>query len=188
MNTPNVSPETIDELGTTITNFMVDLALEGDRSAVVLGAARLDLALENLLSKVLMPSSDKVDNLFGSDRPLRSFSAKIALASRLGLIDNDFNHALQMVRKLRNDFAHSPVKENLSKPEHKSRVNELYKDAEKFRDTTSVKQMFEKSGEISPVLLDFTVALWSLLTDIEITSLLSSQMEIPHSAMSNWRS
>ena len=37
----------------------------------------------------------------------RTFSAKIALAYRLDLVDKPVEHALQMIRRVRNDFAHS---------------------------------------------------------------------------------
>ena len=71
------------------------------------------------------------DNLFDPDRPLGTFSAKIALAYRLNLIDRDFEHALQMVRKIRNDFAHSVSKASLSESRHKSRVEELAKETKR---------------------------------------------------------
>jgi hypothetical protein len=41
-------------IGDEITTFIAGLADEGQRSAVVLGAARCDVALERLLKKVTM--------------------------------------------------------------------------------------------------------------------------------------
>ncbi len=65
------------------------------------------------------------DNLFDPDRPLGTFSAKINLAYRLGLISDDIEHAMQMIRRIRNEFAHSVEKASLSDGSHKSRVVEL---------------------------------------------------------------
>lgn len=43
----------------------------------------------------------------------------------MGLIDNDFEHALQLVRKIRNDFAHQLEEESLSSQRQRPRVVEL---------------------------------------------------------------
>lgn len=37
-----------------MSNFVLSLAAEGDRSAVILGAARLDVGLERLLKQVML--------------------------------------------------------------------------------------------------------------------------------------
>jgi hypothetical protein len=57
-------------IGDEITTFIAGLADEGQRSAVVLGAARCDVALERLLKKGTMHHPDGADNLFDPDRPL----------------------------------------------------------------------------------------------------------------------
>ncbi|MGZ5857341.1 MAG: hypothetical protein ACXWJK_08895 [Burkholderiaceae bacterium] len=98
---------------------------ESERASVILGAARLDVDLEKLLKQVLLPHPGGSDPLFEGDRMLGTFSAKIALAYRLGLINSEFEHALQMVRKIRNDFAHQLESESLSSPRQKGRVTEL---------------------------------------------------------------
>jgi hypothetical protein len=86
--------------------FIAILAYEGERSLVIGGAARIDVGLERLLKAVMSRGPrGKDDNLFDPDRPLGTFSAKIKLAYRLGLLDDDVEHALQLIRKIRNDFA-----------------------------------------------------------------------------------
>ena len=59
---------------------------ERGRGAVLVGVARVDAALEALLTSALAPPSGR-ETLFHTDRPLGSFGAKVALAARLGLID-----------------------------------------------------------------------------------------------------
>jgi hypothetical protein len=114
-----------------IADFILALAQEGERSAVVLGASRADTALDELLKSFFFSHPGGSDNLFDPDRPLGTFSAKIAVAYRLGLIDRACEHALQMLRKIRNEFAHSTGHERLSDSRHKSRVAVLVAEANK---------------------------------------------------------
>ena len=114
--------EFTDELVT----FIGVLAAEGERSLVIGGAARIEVAVEKLL-KAVMPrhARGKDDDLFAPDRPLGTFSAKIKLADRLGLLGGDVEHALQMIRKIRNDFAHATTDIRLLQPPHADRVREI---------------------------------------------------------------
>ena len=105
--------------------FFTTLVKEGERAAVVIGASRLETELERLLKRLLCHCAGGIDNLFDQDRPYSTFSAKILLAHRLGILGSDFEHALQMVRKIRNDFAHSMQSEHLSDSRHKNRVQEI---------------------------------------------------------------
>ena len=93
------------EIMPELLEFFVTLGMEGERSSVVLGAERINVALEALIKSSLQPSLNKTDALFTSDGALASFSRKIEMAYRLGLIDLPFKQALDLVRKLRNDFA-----------------------------------------------------------------------------------
>lgn len=105
--------------------FLVALGLEGERSGVVLGAERVNVALVALLTAFLRPSPTKTDSLFSSEGPLATFSRKIEMAYRLGLIDSRFRQALDLVRKLRNDFAHATKVETLEEQRHADRVRAL---------------------------------------------------------------
>lgn len=104
---------------------------ESERAAVILAAARLDVDLERLLKRLLAPHPGGNDPLFEGDRMLGTFSAKICFAHRLGAIDPAFEHALQILRRIRNDFAHQLDQENLSTQRQKLRVLELVRWAEK---------------------------------------------------------
>ena len=102
-----VGGNTPEEISLEVRTMIEGLMKEGERAAVVVGAARLELALEHLLKKVMQENPGGSDDLFDSDRNLGTFSAKIATAFRLGLIDLDIEHCLQLIRRIRNDFAHS---------------------------------------------------------------------------------
>ena len=88
----------VAEKAKNIGRFLAQLAAEGERSAVVLGASRADTALDELLKKCLRPNPGGHDNLFDPDRPLGTFSEKIPLAFRLGLIDEESSVTILLTR------------------------------------------------------------------------------------------
>lgn len=123
---------------------------ESERAVVIMAAARLDAELETLLKHLLIPHPGGDDPLFDGDRMLGTFSAKIGMAYRLGAIDNDFEHALQILRKIRNDFAHQLDTESLSTGKQKSRLDILTRWAGKtsmYQGITSIYLLDGKSPE-----------------------------------------
>jgi len=102
---------------------------ERGRGAVLVGVARVDAALENLLQAALAPGPAKADGLFLPERPLGSLGAKVALAHRLGLIDDPVERGLSVLRKLRNAFAHSAESASLHDDSNRMRLAAWYYDA-----------------------------------------------------------
>lgn len=141
--------------------FLEDFSKETDRAAVILGAARLDVELYHLLTRVLLPSPTKKDELFENEGPLESFNAKIDMAYRLGLVDGTFARALHLIRKLRNAFAHEVAGCTLERGPHADRVRELMalfygdEDFEALR-KSYLKEFSEASG-------DFRIALAAMV-------------------------
>ncbi|CAG1770873.1 hypothetical protein BAC2_01338 [uncultured bacterium] len=84
-----------------------EFAKESDRAAVILTSAILERVLESLLCKRLAPPSDHPDELFQGRGPASGLSAKIAFAYRLGLISSGFRRDLDLIRRIRNEFAHN---------------------------------------------------------------------------------
>ncbi|SFQ70806.1 hypothetical protein SAMN05216567_12848 [Variovorax sp. OK605] len=105
--------------------FFTELVAESDRAAVILGAAKIDALLFQLLAGVLLPSDTKADELLGQDKPLGTFSARATICYRLGLIDKDLLHAITLVRRIRNDFAHRLRGVSLTSGENGNRVRDL---------------------------------------------------------------
>jgi len=139
--------------------FVEQLSTAGHRTAIILGVAKLDQQLYFLLSKILLPKNKKHDNLFGSNCPLSSFSAKINICYRLGLIDYDFKQALHLFRKIRNDFAHE-IYISLDKPPQRDRVREILKyvkNTELFNNTKDVYGIYFK--DFSSLITKFSIAL-----------------------------
>ncbi len=90
-------------------NYVVDeLSKESDRASVILSATFIDQELETVLKSFLVSTEASEDNLFdGAFRPLSTFSARIDMAFRLGLITKEFARLLHLIRKIRNEFSHN---------------------------------------------------------------------------------
>lgn len=113
---------------TRLPAFCDMLSHESERGCVIVGAALLDEALEQILKIRLVPSPEKRDKLFnGAYAPLGSFSAKIDFAYRVGIIGLNRRSILHLIRKLRNDFAHSTLQLSFDSQQVRNRVKELFK-------------------------------------------------------------
>jgi len=167
----------LKERGRDLGKFVAGLADEGERSAVVLGASRADLILDELLKATMRRHPGGSDNLFDVDRPLGSFSARIALAFRLGLIDEACEHALQMPRKIRNDFAHSTTRASLSESRHKSRVVELVREAKKCG--TRYEQFEPLFKKYEPTLKAFCTAVTVVLACLDFNAYKACKIQPP---------
>jgi hypothetical protein len=101
-------------------------SLAGDsRLMIIIAGSRIDELVKSLLQSALIHEPGGNDSLFGHDRPLGSFSSRILLAYRLGLLNRDFESFLQTLRKLRNDAAHASEQMDLAQPPHLDRIIHL---------------------------------------------------------------
>jgi hypothetical protein len=193
-NSAHFSPDPVDmaksdegdsfgDRPTHTAKFILDLAKEGERAAVVLGASRADSLLEELLKAALRPHPGSSDNLFDPDRPLGTFSARISLAFRMGLVDEACEHALQMLRKIRNDFAHSATRASLDESRHRSRVLELVREAKKGG--KSYDQMVSYFHKCEPTLQSFCAAVSLVIARLEVAATQAKQVAAPFTAKVN---
>ncbi len=84
----------------------------------IVGAAIIEEKLvEALLTKMRPLSATMKRRLFDGYGPLSSFSAKIDLSYALQLIDKKTSDDLTIIRKIRNQFAHSMSLVNFGSPE-----------------------------------------------------------------------
>jgi hypothetical protein len=177
----------------TVPRWVAELVMEGERSAVIVGAAQLDNVLEQYLLTVLQPQPGSGDKLFGSNGPLRDTYAKINFAYRLGIINTDVERALQLVRRIRNDFAHSLESASLSEGPQRDRLNELTKLCERNtaypgvrRGFTDIAARAEISDEISESLFDFASVMSVLLTSLISVRAISQRVKPSHKAFLDW--
>ena len=173
MNQPNPDALRIAESARTIALQMLS---ERGRGAVLVGAARVDAALEVLLKAALVPPS-RTETLLAVDRPLGSFGARIAMAQRLGLLDASVEQALHTLRKVRNAFAHSTAVASLNEPSHQQRLADSYQQAEANPLWAPLKRILEEQAALKsdgsqqhgldPDLLDYILLITILVAFLE---------------------
>ncbi len=93
--------------------------LGSDRAAVILQASNVENILESLLqTKMRRPlSNDLRDRMFDGNGPLSTFSHKIMLGYAINLYGPVFRHDLDLIRELRNGFAHVRLPMTWTSPE-----------------------------------------------------------------------
>jgi len=168
--------------------FLVSLGTEGERSAVVLGAERANVAVEALLKAFLLPPPNKTDRLFSSDGALGTFSKKVELAYRLGLIDLPFKQALDIVRSLRNEFAHATTVETLKEQSHADKVKALAKliSNGSQRMLADMEDVFRTAGGSGEQAATYLGCIMVLLLKLELVQHFIERPDIKLSAKLNY--
>ncbi len=138
--------------------LLISLSGESERAAVIVGVSQLDDSLEMLLKSLFHERSDGKENLLETDRPLSTFSARISVAFRMGVIDASLEKVLVQFRKIRNDFAHMVEEVTLSRDPYRSRLNEIL-DALKSPPLYVELRNYMRQRSTSDALADFTAAL-----------------------------
>jgi mannitol operon repressor len=86
--------------------FLAEFQKESDRGAALVGAALLDARLERILRSHFIVGKSANELLDGGNGPLASFSARIKCCQALGLITDNEKNDIDLVRAIRNAFAH----------------------------------------------------------------------------------
>jgi hypothetical protein len=98
----------LKEIVELIKYYGIILEKESIRGSAIICATFVEESLSIIIKAKLAPPIKKNDELFdGAYSPLGTFSAKIDLAYRLGLIDAKDRSSFHIIRKIRNEFAHS---------------------------------------------------------------------------------
>jgi len=148
-------------------SFVKELVNEGDRATVILVAAKLDLILYQILQKHLIPVHGSKDELLENDGVLSTFSAKINITYRLGLIDNSFSHSLHLIRKIRNNFAHEVEGCTLDSGAHRDRVRELIAPAKNLEFFKKSCDMLKKNNKFTLTSIQFRTMVALMCLDLE---------------------
>lgn len=82
---------------------------ENDRGAALLAVTNADMALTQVIYSVLRPDDSAKDRLEQEGGPLQSFSQRITIGSVLGIYGSDTKHNLDLLRHIRNAFAHAHI-------------------------------------------------------------------------------
>lgn len=154
--------------GKEFMSFIDEFIGESDRAAVILGVAKIDLLLYQIFQKYLVSIPSGKDDFLDSDGPLGTFSAKINLAYRLGLIDNSTTRALHLIRKIRNDFAHEVEGCSLNSGSHRDRIRELIAPIKNLESFNELCKTYIKQGELSLPSTQFRVMLGLIVVFLEM--------------------
>ena len=106
------------------TRLRAVISRESDRGCALVAAEYLDARLEKLLRANFVMTRG-ADDVFRYPGMLSSFAAKVLLADLLGLLPLDAIRDLTMIRKIRNDFAHSSTEATFATENIANRCKEL---------------------------------------------------------------
>jgi DNA-binding MltR family transcriptional regulator len=114
------------------------LVKESDRGCVILGASLLAEALETLIRSVSRNTPDDIkttiDPLFQGYAPLSTFSARLQIAFALGILPKNLRDKIEIIRRMRNDFAHEWGPIDFNEPRFASRLQFIVKQAEPVKE------------------------------------------------------
>ncbi len=102
-------PSNIKEDILNYVEFRNELTKESDRGCALLAASYLDHLLEGVLKTRLIGSDKHLKTLLSFNGPLGTFSSRILMSYSMGIIPKVIMDDLQIIRKIRNDFGHSPI-------------------------------------------------------------------------------
>ena len=98
-----------EELPAEVKLFREALSAESDRGCALFAAAYLDQALSDLLYVSVVHEPKKIEKeLFDFNGPFGTFSSRIKMAYYLGKISKITRRDLDLMRNIRNKFAHHP--------------------------------------------------------------------------------
>jgi len=105
----NLPPEFPARFQARIQELWEAFSKESIRVMIIIMAAEIDRLLLESIKAFIKPERKKNDDekLFGGFGPLNSFSTRIEMAYRLGLISTEDADGLDQLRKLRNHCAHT---------------------------------------------------------------------------------
>lgn len=106
-------------------DFRTSLIQESDRGSVLMAAAFIEDKLGCLLESFFIENEKVCTQLLNGNGALATFSSKIDLTFLLGLIPKNIYNDLHILRKIRNDFAHTASKLSFETPSIKDRTKLL---------------------------------------------------------------
>jgi hypothetical protein len=92
----------------TVGGYWQEIAAVGnDRAAAILLAVNLEDALGLALEARLKIPRERLDELFGLNSPMGTFDSKIRMAYGVGMLEKTTRASLDVIRRIRNAFAHA---------------------------------------------------------------------------------
>jgi len=129
--------------------FNEALMEESDRARVVLVTAWIDHFLKvKIMNEFSKGNAKARKDLFSSNGPFATFSGKLNAAFCAGWIDADVYHDVQIIRKLRNEFAHTIEPVSLNDDRVRKLIEDFRVPKRKYYDWGELKAVATKNGVI----------------------------------------
>jgi mannitol operon repressor len=88
------------------TEFLAEFSKETERGAALTAAAFLDDLLQKVIEAFLIENKSGKSLCDGFNAPLGTLSSRIAACHAMGLISDEEYRECELIRKIRNEFAH----------------------------------------------------------------------------------
>jgi len=132
-----------------ITAFSKSLKEESDRAKVIITVARIEYLFRLKLKKFYSYGSNKAhEKLFSANGPFATFSSKVNVAYCSGWIDSDVYHDIEILRKIRNIFAHRFENLTMNSPDIKKHIERFQVPHREFYDWGKLRAVETKNGII----------------------------------------
>lgn len=105
--------------------YLTVMRAESDRGAVLVAAAYIDDALEDLLVAYFVDDEKAIERLLTYPGPCSTLAARCDLAYCLGLVGKDVHTDIRTIIKIRNEFAHMRTGASFDRKEVAARCNDL---------------------------------------------------------------
>ncbi|OGW40762.1 MAG: hypothetical protein A2Y97_08260 [Nitrospirae bacterium RBG_13_39_12] len=149
--------------------FVNEINRESDRAAVILGTSKLEDLLYQLLNKYFISEPPNKSELFDGTAPLSTFSSKINICYRLGIIDKEFKKLLNVIKDIRNSFAHEVQTPKLDSGPHRDRIKEITRALEHYYLFSRVKKTYFNNKK--EIIADFFAAIVIMSVRLETISM-----------------
>ncbi len=168
----------IDQLKQLLTKIIGN----SERSPILVGVTRLESELEKYIAAFLIESPTGKEDLFETGS-LSTFSAKISLARRLGLINNELQNAIDSMRKIRNManksessnvFESGQIRSFVENLHNKYSENKNYKEIE---DKICVVEQFFLLKQKNETKANFIILLYYLVYTLKTGKLITEKKQ-----------
>ena len=110
---------------------------ETEKSPILVGVTAIENELEKLIQFFLIDSPTGIDDLFETGA-LSNFSSKISIARRIGLVNNELQYAIDVMRKLRNNVTSSDIPDIYNSEQFRDLIDELLK---RYKESVNFKEI-----------------------------------------------
>lgn len=128
--------------------FFQELGTESDRGVTILASVWIENLLERKLRSLFKEGSSAARRkLFELNGPFSSFSSKILAAYSLGWINSDTFHDINLIRKIRNQFAHDLHGLDLESAKIRKLIDEFRVPARHYSDWFELQAVASSDGK-----------------------------------------